>query len=679
MGYTSFISYLDLRRPLVFLCGPAYNENDPSDRRLILKRHINSKWTRGDDSKKDYISAFPIVVDNFFKPEDIRSDGLDIKINIIEEIISNIAYRTYIFLDTMSTSYELGQFTNFAYDSNKVSVFVDKQYKDRTNNTIGGYIKESLMNCFVEYTAAYDAKGHIFFPFRKEKKHRIPKEIIDVLNNDNPTSTGEPFLYQIVFSTNMNDVNNPGAIICKKEKNQLSFNFSIKNLFYFVSAVYRRIKENRTPSLSEMPKSIDDNSFKEFMTELNKELLTSYVCCSEAKHGRGFVLSPDFSISICVGNMSSEDLIYHMLYISYMLANYKGKQTYAVARYDSKYLSTGLSFPKSEIDFLDIKNNHIKKLIDKYNNRKNDNGVSCMKMRIKKKVRTITAYETNHSGKELRYLHGEILKSLLSVLPSSKSSFAYKDGLNTKACIECHEGNTFFAKYDVNKYFESITMSFVKNKICEYIVSQFSMRFNKIAYYNKLKSSIERDVLDMIRPLFYKYKLPIGYVTSPKISDFYLYKLDEEMGGVDGVTYTRYADDILLSSNDKNILNVASEKLVCLLKKENLTINEKKTRFGSLINVGDSFRFLGINLVRRKNEQFELTISNRYIVETSKLFCSYVESPNDKNKLEEITGRINYIKSISQKSFSKLKHLISIKLEEKNLGIPVLVGCLLRN
>ncbi len=677
MGCINVISYLDLRRPLVFLCGPAYDENNPRDRRFILKRYINSKWKKGDDSQEDCVDAFPIIVDNFFKPDEIRNEGLNIRINIIEEIISNIAYRTYIFLDTMSTSYELGQFTNFAYNPNNVSVFVDSQYKERDNNAIGGYIKESFQNNFVEYKAEYDKERHISFPREKDAGPRIPKEIISVLERDSPVNIKESFFHSIVFSTNPKRINEPGTIAYKREKNNLTFDFSIKNLFYFVSASYRRIRESRTLDLISMPKSVADQLFRMFFDELNKDLLSSFVCCSKAKECRGFMLTPDFSVTIRVGNMNSEDLIYHMLYISFMINNYKGKRSYAVASYDYRRQPISLNFPNGEIDFLNIKNDHIKKLIKNCNVKTDDCGVICRKLRIKNKTRTIVTYESNHVGNELRYFHGEIANHLLSILPTSKFSFAYKEGLNTKMCLECHIGNTFFVKYDVNKYFESITMSSIKEKISTYIVTQFKTRFNRIVYYRDYKNRVAKDIQDMIRPLFYRYKLPIGYTTSPKLSDFYLFEMDEEMGRIDGVTYTRYADDILLSSNDKDALRAASEKLMSLLSREKLTINKKKTRFGSLNHIDDSFRFLGVNLVKRGNGEYELTISNRYIVETSKLFCSYVASRKDKYRLEEITGRINYIKSVSEKSFLRLKKIIKVKLNEAHLTVPYSISYLL--
>ena len=679
MGYTSFISYLDVRRPLVFLCGPAYRKDDPLDRRFILRRYINRHWVRINENDKDYINAFPIVVDELFSPDDIRTENLNIRISVIEEIISNIAYRTYIFLDTMSTSYELGQFTNFAYNLDSVSTFVDNQYEKRTNNVVGGYIKESFQQRLIQYQASYDNRGHIFFPSNKKGKPEIPKEIVSILERDNPINNSNLFLQRIKFSTNIDDINNPGVILCKKDQNKLNFSFSIKNLFYYVSSVYRRTKRNGRIKLDKMPPSIDSEVFLSFYKELEKELLASFVCCTQTASSRSYLISPDFSISISVGNIGSLDLIYHMLYISFMISNYKGNKSYVVSDKDAKNQfepepPEGLGFPNSEVDMLNIRNKHLEKIITNHNNQFPRRGIVEKTLKIKNKTRKIVAYSNDFYGKGLKYIHKEVFESFLRVLPSSSSSYAYKEKCNTLMCLEQHKGNQFFAKFDIHKYFESISMALTINKICSYVVMQYNNRFNKIFYHYKIKTEIGKDISFLIRPLFHKYRLPIGFVTSPKISDFYLFSLDEEMLKVPNVVYTRYADDILLSSSSEESLNEGIKALKSLLTKENLLINYKKTRFMSLTNEGDSVRFLGINMVKRKNDKYEFTISRKYIVETSRLFCDYIlKKPTNRKTidLEVIQGRFNYIRSISQKSLCKLKKMIEIKLTEKGIGIPI--------
>ena len=662
MGIFSFISYLDLRRPLVFLCGPAYSTSK-TDRRYILQRYINSKWKLIDDDK-NYVNAFPIIVDGIFVPNKIREENNSIKINILEEIVANISYRTYIFLDTLSTSYELGQFTNLAYRRNSVSIFVDKLYKERINNSIGDYISASFEDEFIEYDASYNNKGYIYFPIHR-KKPKIPEQIIKILEKDNPINKPENSKIKIVFTNDVNCINDDGNIIYRKERNTLIFDFSIKNLFYYVSAVYRDYK-NRL-SLNEMPKSINDPSFLLFIDAIKKELLGSFLAMSHEKSNRSYILCKDFDLKISASNLKIDELIYHILYISNVFAKLNGKYTYIVPQI--RPIGSGVSFFTNELKALGIYDKNVAIMSSKYSH---CDGTISKTLVIKKKKRKIISYSNNHCGRELRHFHSMILSNFLWTLPSSNSSFAYKKDCNTLKCVKAHEGNWIFAKFDIHKYFESIKLFKTKQKIGKYVESAFFKHLNKINYYSS-KSEMYDYLSQVLKPLFSNYRLPIGFVASPKISDFYLYDFDEEMRKCEGVIYTRYADDILLSSNDKLALSNAVEKMLMLLTKEQLTINESKTRLSFLKNTNDSFKFLGINIVRRDNDVTEYTIGNKYLVETSKMICSYASKPRNKRNKDDIlkiAGRINYIKDISGKSYSKLMNMVSLKLEEAHIGLP---------
>ena len=675
MDYTSFISFLDLRRPLVFLCGPAIHD-ETTDRRCILKKYINREWKRINViDNKDYVNAYPFIVDSLFNPDEINAKGLDIKINVVEEIISNIAYKTYIFLDTMSTSYELGQFTNYAYDKNDVTVFLDRGYQDRVNNVVGEYINKSLSHKYVLYDATYNNRMHISFPKGRRGKLTIPREIVEVLKSDNPVINNTNTIPPLFFSNLEEDVNNIGTIVYKKENNKLSFSFSIKNLFYFVASVYRRVRESNAISLREIPNSVDDISFVDFLSTLKRELLTTFVVKNNKDRNYGFILTHDYETTIKVGTFNSCELIYHMLYVIYMLMEYGGNSGYPVA--SMKRLSSGYSFSNSVIDLLHIQNSHIKSVLNKWESNlvERNNSVKVNRYKIKGKYREIVSYSNNHFGNQLRYLHKMIFDSLLYILPSSKASFAYKKGCNCLDCISEHEGNTYFAKFDIHHFFESIKLSNVKYKISKYINNQYETRLIKNYNSTKVRAAIFKDLSSLVKPLFLNYKLPIGFSTSPKVSDFYLYEMDECMSKLEGITYTRYADDILLSSNDKLLFDTAINELKNHLKNESLAINDSKTRYQSLKNVNDSFRFLGINIVKRENNKYEYTISKSFIVDTSKMCCQYIMQKTEDRcigDLQKIEGKLNYIKSVSERCYRKTLNLIEHKLHRNDkYGFPV--------
>ena len=167
--------------------------------------------------------------------------------------------------------------------------------------------------------------------------------------------------------------------------------------------------------------------------------------------------------------------------------------------------------------------------------------------------------------------------------------------------------------------------------------------------------------------MFYKGSLPIGFVTSPKISDIYLSFFDKNRENTN-VIVTRYSDDILLSTWTESLsfpFDLLSEyyNIINDLKKIGLKINSHKTLKKQLINYGDSIKFLGINIVKGYPDN-RITISDKYIRDTCKEYCNYM---NQKDILlfSKVIGKIHYIKNTSESSFNKFKRLFEIKTGKK--------------
>ena len=155
-----YLSKMLINRPLVFLCGVAIPDNqdmEKRDRRLILKKEITERTKQLDNNKNITYQVMPIIVDYILN--DKVTKGMSM--SLLEEIVSAISYKTYIFLDSMATSYELGLFTN-SNTTNDVRVLVGKGYKTRSNCQIGVYIQKAHKE-FIEYTVEYNEKGFSYF------------------------------------------------------------------------------------------------------------------------------------------------------------------------------------------------------------------------------------------------------------------------------------------------------------------------------------------------------------------------------------------------------------------------------------------------------------------------------------------------------------------------------------
>ena len=141
------------------------------------------------------------------------------------------------------------------------------------------------------------------------------------------------------------------------------------------------------------------------------------------------------------------------------------------------------------------------------------------------------------------------------------------------------------------------------------------------------------------------------------MSDFFLKSVDEWATKNKDIKYSRYADDILMSTTDIDYSfdNVKSsfEKRI---NNKGLTINQDKVISKKLLNNGDTIKFLGICLVKRDNEN-EIRISKHYIKETVKE-CYQAEEKGIL-KDEQIMGKVRYIKLISEKSYNNLLKALS--------------------
>ena len=167
------------------------------------------------------------------------------------------------------------------------------------------------------------------------------------------------------------------------------------------------------------------------------------------------------------------------------------------------------------------------------------------------------------------------------------------------------------------------------------------------------------------------------FVSSPVISDIYLNRFDQTISeAYPSCAYTRYADDIIVSAQGEEAeqtLSAVRETIDRELAERSLKVNEKKTYLRRLKNPGDAIHLLGLNLVRRENERYEITVSDSFLRKTSMDFCEYVSEKDEMDPEEcelefsRVFGRISYVTANSARSNEKLRKMLSVKL---NRSIP---------
>lgn len=155
------------------------------------------------------------------------------------------------------------------------------------------------------------------------------------------------------------------------------------------------------------------------------------------------------------------------------------------------------------------------------------------------------------------------------------------------------------------------------------------------------------DKLLLKKICLYNSHLIVGSVCSPRISNCVMYAFDNELmeilNGLGDFKYTRYADDLTISSDTYIVPQIAHE-VIALAIKHGFVINDEKTNFASPKN-------------RRKvtglvvdNGNVTIGLKRRREIK-SKLY-KYLEHGQGNN--QEILGLLYFLKDIEPNYFNKL-------------------------
>ena len=175
---------------------------------------------------------------------------------------------------------------------------------------------------------------------------------------------------------------------------------------------------------------------------------------------------------------------------------------------------------------------------------------------------------------ELKFLQRILLKNELNKLRVSNAAMAYVPNKSIKHHAELHARNRYLLKLDFKEFFPSIKLP----AIDKLLRSQTSYtELDRYVCTQILLRSPSRDLPAS------ELELSIGAPSSPHISNCVIIEFDEKLIAYCsqiGITYSRYADDLALSTNHPKILDEAKDYVVNLLKDLaylGIKLNDKKT------------------------------------------------------------------------------------------------------
>lgn len=253
----------------------------------------------------------------------------------------------------------------------------------------------------------------------------------------------------------------------------------------------------------------------------------------------------------------------------------------------------------------------------------------------------------------LRDFHVFLTRVLLDHLPVNASvSFAYRRGATIIQAVEPHAKSRAFFQTDLERFFDSITTSLIRKALTE----------------SRTPVTDLQDHLEHILALLtVDGKLPIGFSTSPILSNACLLSFDkrlEQISDTRGWIYTRYADDIMLSSTDRANLSDASVVIEDCLSAEigdDFRLNPAKSK---LTTIGRKIKHLGLVILPSGDVAIDREVRNRieswihfYLRDRAKLLRIFEETPNQgmEGGLERLSGLVSYAHSADPAYLEKLR------------------------
>ncbi len=255
--------------------------------------------------------------------------------------------------------------------------------------------------------------------------------------------------------------------------------------------------------------------------------------------------------------------------------------------------------------------------------------------------------------KLVKTIQREIVNNFLAKFPIHPCATAYIQESNILKNTTPHLKNKFLLKMDFSNFFNNISSS----DFLEYINE------------NGIKEKYDLDNEDinfLINSLFWLPKgnknkiLSIGAPSSPILSNILLFNFDEKIHKYcqsKSIVYTRYADDLAFSCNQKNILNDVEtfvQELSSNIKSPHLIINQDKTIHSSKKH---NRHLTGITIT---NEAYPSLGHKRKIILKS-LIHKFINKQLNRDEINYLSGMLNFANLVDLPFIERMKNKYGVE------------------
>jgi len=269
-------------------------------------------------------------------------------------------------------------------------------------------------------------------------------------------------------------------------------------------------------------------------------------------------------------------------------------------------------------------------------------------IKTKNKIRKITTYRSEDC--DLKQKHRKINSFLQSRFVPSVFSKGYVKGRSIYDNALAHMYNDYFIMLDIKDFFPHICHKQLSEKIF------YEINLVKAGQISRKECN---DIIECCS--ITTRGLPLGFITSPILSNIYLKEFDcvfygylRKMG-LDNIIYTRYADDIIVSfkSDSVTMLTEAEAKIIdtvsSLLSRYGLQFNNKKTRSYNL-NISNHVRITGINITKAHDGYRHLSVGRTLKNELFWDAIRCLENPNEE-EVQRIKGLQSFVLSVEKNGY----------------------------
>ncbi|WP_343739984.1 reverse transcriptase domain-containing protein [Delftia tsuruhatensis] len=254
-------------------------------------------------------------------------------------------------------------------------------------------------------------------------------------------------------------------------------------------------------------------------------------------------------------------------------------------------------------------------------------------------------------SEKLRNFHDFLRLFLLDFLPFNNDVvFSYRKGVSAYDAVIKHSASKSFFVCDIANFFPSIKRNLIKTTL---------LRAKELCPIDDLESVVEK-ILDLVCT---DAGLPQGFSTSPVISNSVLLEFDNafhEYATEKGLLFTRYSDDIIISSQNTEGLEGIETTVCDFLYKTmgaNFSLHFGKSR---LLYSGVKIKLLGMVLLPNGQVSVDASIKNEievlihfYLRDRNK-FADKVDGDTQKAEAR-LAGLVNYVNTIDKSYLDKLR------------------------